>query len=190
MKTRRFVFLAVPCALLATIVAAALDVGNAAGEKTQFQFPQIAGHGGVVQVPNAVDPPRKGTKIIFDITADSPPDQVHKGLENLARYLNLNAQAGLAPEDVKLAAILHGQATKITLNDEAFARQTQASANPNLELMRQLKQAGVELLVCGQSLARNNFATADATPEVTIAVSAMTANANKQADGYAYIAVH
>ena len=142
------------------------------------------------RLPNAAEQPRAGAKAVFDITVASEPAEVSKGLESVARYSNLHAQAGRTPSEVKLALVLHGQATKVALKDEAYARITGAKHNPNRELLGKLKEAGVEVYVCGQSLARNKYPAADVTPEVTVAVSAMTVNVNKQMDGYAYLAVH
>jgi intracellular sulfur oxidation DsrE/DsrF family protein len=171
--------------LLSTTVAAPL-----VAEEPVVSFPLIMGYGGIAAQPDAVEPPRRGAKIVFDITADSKPDEVQRGIETVARYLNLNAEAGLAPSDVKLALVLHGGATRCALNDEAYARATGAPANPNLKLLRELRKHGVELFVCGQSLARNKFPSRDVAKELTIAVSAMTVNVNKQLDGYAYLAIH
>jgi intracellular sulfur oxidation DsrE/DsrF family protein len=155
-----------------------------------FIFPQIARYGGIVRTPEAVEQPRTGAKIVFDIVADSKPDELNKGLESVARYLNLNAVAGHKPADVKLALVLHGSATKAALGDAAYAKHTASTKNPNLELIHELKACGVEVFVCGQSLARNKFASADVAGDVSVAVSAMTVNANKQLDGYAYISIH
>jgi hypothetical protein len=41
------------------------------------------------------------------------------------------------------------------LSNEAYARATPEPRNPNLPLIGELKKHGVEVLVCGQSLARN-----------------------------------
>jgi intracellular sulfur oxidation DsrE/DsrF family protein len=160
------------------------------GEEPQFEFPVIPGYGGVVAMPQAVEQPKKGAKIVFDITANSQPDEVNRGLESVARYLNLNGQAGHPPSDAKLALVLHGGATKCALSDEAYRRHIQAESNPNLPLVAKLKQHGVEVLVCGQSLARNKFAATDVSADLTIAASAMTVNVNKQIAGYAYLAIH
>lgn len=153
-------------------------------------FPQVARFGGIVRIPDAAEPPRQGAKVVFDIVADSKPDEVNKGLESVARYLNLNTDAGHATTDVKLALVLHGAGTKTALQDGAYAKHTSASKNPNLELIRELKKCGVEVFVCGQSLARNKFATADVAGDVSVAVSAMTVNVNKQQDGYSYLSIH
>lgn len=163
---------------------------RAIADEPPFHFPQVKKYGGIAQVPYAAEPPRRGAKIIFDITADSKPDEVNKGLESVARYLNLNAEAGHKPVEVKLALVLHGGATKTALGDAAYEKHTAATKNPNLEVIRELKACGVEVFVCGQSLARNNFDRADVAGGVVVAVSAMTVNVNKQLDGYAYLSLH
>jgi hypothetical protein len=93
-----------------------------------------------------------------------------------------------------MAIILHGPATKAALKDDAiekhsnpYARSQGATKNPNLELMRQLTKAGVEIYVCGQALAHHGYGTDEVAPDVTVAVSAATVNINLQMDGYAYI---
>jgi intracellular sulfur oxidation DsrE/DsrF family protein len=152
-----------------------------------LSYPLIKGYGGIAIQGDASEPPRPGAKIVFDITAESKPDDLNRGLESVARYLNLNAQAGHSPSEVKLALVLHAGATRCALSDESYARATAAASNPNLPLLRELQKHGVELYVCGQSLARNKFAKDDVAKELVIAVSAMTVNANKQLDGHAYL---
>lgn len=176
-----------------TLILVGLGAAGAYGavaDGPTLLFPQVAHYGGIAPTLDAAQPPRRGAKIVFDITADSKPDEVNKGLESVARYLNLNAEAGLRPADVNLALVLHGEATKGALGDSAYAKHTTASKNPNLDLIHELKTCGVEVFVCGQSLARNKYAPAEVASDVTIAVSAMTVNANKQQDGYAYLSIH
>jgi intracellular sulfur oxidation DsrE/DsrF family protein len=172
------------------MLAAASIATSAPAEEPVLLFPLIKGYGGIAALPDAAEPPRRGAKMVFDIAADSKPEEVHRGLESVARYLNLNAQAGHAASDIKLAVVLHGGATKCALNDEAYARVTKAAANPNLALLRELRKHGVELFVCGQSLARHQYAQKDVAPEIAVAVSAMTVNVNKQLAGYAYLSLH
>lgn len=175
-----------------TLIAAASVLGPslAAGDEPKFVNPLIKGYGAVAVQPDVAEQPRKGAKIVFDITADAKPEEVHKSLESVARYLNLNAQAGHAASDVRLALVVHGGATKAALNDTAYGAKTGTATNPNLALVRELKKHGVEIYVCGQSLARNKFSLADVAPEFTVAASAMTVNVNKQLDGYAYLFLH
>ncbi|MBI3464589.1 MAG: DsrE family protein [Planctomycetes bacterium] len=161
----------------------------ARAEEPKFSFPLIKGYGGVATVPQATEQPQKGVRVVFDITAESKPEEVNRGLESVARYLNLNAQAGNAPSDVKLALVLHGGATICALTDEAFRRHAQGEHNPNLPLIRKLREHGVEVLVCGQSLARKGYSTNDVADELTVAASAMTVNINKQLLGFAYLSI-
>jgi intracellular sulfur oxidation DsrE/DsrF family protein len=176
-------------ALILVGLASVADYG-AVADGPALLFPQVSRYGGIVRTPEAAEPPRRGVKIVFDITADSKPEELNKGLESVARYLNLNAEAGFKPTDVKLALVLHGPATKAALSDSPYAKHAAAKKNPSLELIQELKACGVEVFVCGQSLARNNFAPADVAREVSVAVSAMTVNANKQQDGYSYLSIH
>ena len=97
--------------LTAVFVLAAASVAVAAAQPAGFLFPRIAHYGGIVALPEAAEQPRAGAKAVFDITVASEPEEVSKGLESVARYLNLHAQAGHSPAEVKLALVLHGQAS-------------------------------------------------------------------------------
>ncbi|MBL9082054.1 MAG: DsrE family protein [Planctomycetales bacterium] len=163
---------------------------GAVAAEPEFVNPLIKKFGAVAVQPDVAEPPRKGARIVFDITSESKPGEVLKGLESVARYLNLNAQAGNSASDVRLALVVHGGATKAALNDSGYATTTGAASNPNLALVRDLKKHGVEVFVCGQSLARNKYSLADVAPEFKVAASAMTVNVNKQQDGYAYVSLH
>jgi len=178
---------------LAAIVLALMGLVSftlAGGEEPAFLYPLIKGYGGVVALPRAAEQPTRGARVVFDIAVDSPPGEVNRGLESVARYLNLSAQAGNSPGDCQLALVMHGGTTKCALTDEAYQRHAQAEHNPNLPLLLELRQHGVEIFVCGQSLARNKFPVGEVAGEVTVASSAMSVNVNKQLAGYAYLAVH
>jgi intracellular sulfur oxidation DsrE/DsrF family protein len=150
-------------------------------------YPRIAGYGDIASLPEAAHQPRKGAKVVFDITADAKPGDVNKGLEKTARLLNLYAGTGLPERDLKVTVVLHGEATKSVLNDKAYAGRFDAKENPNLPLIRELRKAGVEVFVCGQALNSKKFQADEVAPEATIAVSAMTVLINKHAEGYVLI---
>jgi len=173
------------------VFTAALAVGGAWAQpplaKTGLIYPLIPGHGGVVLLPRAAEQPKKGAKAVFDITADAKPGEVNKGLEQIARLLNLYGAPGLKAGDVKIAAVCHGGADKAVLSDAAYLARFKLAANPNLPLIRDLKKAGVEVFVCGQSLHDLGFKVEEVAEEVPVADSAMLVLVNKQADGYAYI---
>lgn len=189
MKT--IVALAVP-SLLATLLVAA-PTGS-----PKFEHPLIQGHGGIVVLPDAAHQPKKNSKVLLDIIADDKSGKVIKGFDRAALILNQYTQAGAGTDQgFKMALILHGPATQAALKHDAYAAHSKpyaraqgASSNPNLELIQKLKQAGVEIYVCGQALAHHGFGLDEVAPEVTVAVSAATVNINLQTDGYAYIPFH
>jgi intracellular sulfur oxidation DsrE/DsrF family protein len=162
---------------------------SAAAAEPELVYPRIKGYGGVVPLPKAAQQPRKGAKVVFDVTAEAKAEEVNKGLERAARLLNLYAAAGLADGDVQVAVVLHGEATRTALADKPYAVRFGTRGNPNLPLLRELKKAGVEVYVCGQALHYKKFPADEVTEDATLALSALTAVVNKQVDGYAPIPV-
>lgn len=154
-----------------------------------LSFPIIAGYGGVVAVSNAAEKPRASAKVLLDVTADSKPGDVNKGLERAARLLNLYGAAGLTAADLKLAVVVHGEATKSILRDDFYQQRFGVEHNPNLPLIRALRQAGVEVFVCGQALDAKGFPESVVADVAQVADSALTVVANRQQDGYAGIPV-
>jgi intracellular sulfur oxidation DsrE/DsrF family protein len=174
----------------AVAAAVTLALGQPGGPSAKgLAFPRIAGYGGVVEVPGGVDPPRAEAKVLFDVASESLPEGAHRGIEAVARYVNLHAAAGHPPAGLKAVAVLHGGATRAALSDAASAKHLKADRNPSLELIRELRGAGVEVLVCGQSLARNGYEPGEVAPEAGVAVSAMSVVVNRQQDGYAVVTI-
>lgn len=153
-------------------------------------FPSIEGHGAVVRLPGAADQPRDGSKICVDITKGGPTDKVNPAIEKVARFVNIYAGAGKDSATVKISVILHGDATLTGLNDKAYASRFNTDGNPNLPLIRKLRQAGVEMLVCGQALAHKKASETEMDSSVDVAVSALTVNVNRQQNGFAFIPLH
>lgn len=154
-----------------------------------LEFPLIKQFGGIVPLPKAAEPPKAGGKLLLDVTADSKPEALNKGLERAARLINLYGAAGLQASDVRIAVVLHGEATRAVLTDAAFQSRTGLDKNPNLPLARALREAGVELFVCGQALNYKSIDDAEVSPEFTTAAAALTVVVNRQAEGFAYAPV-
>ena len=153
-------------------------------------FPIIEGYGGIVAVPDAVEPPRAGMKVVLDVTSESKkPEDVNKGLDRAARLLNLYGVAGLQESDIKMTVVLHGEATKSILSDKAWESRFQMKHNPNLPLIRLLQKAGAEVLVCGQALSYKKIERSEVTTDVPVAAAALTVLLNRQTDGFAYVPV-
>jgi intracellular sulfur oxidation DsrE/DsrF family protein len=125
-----------------------------------------------------------------DVTAGGAADKINPAIEKVTRFVNIYAGAGKHPATVRITVILHGKATAAALHDDAYAAKFQTVRNPNIPLFVKLKAAGVEVLVCGQSLVHAGHQHEDVAREVGVAVSALTVNVNRQADGYAFIPLH
>jgi intracellular sulfur oxidation DsrE/DsrF family protein len=177
--------------LLATVVLCMSGPVSAQSPNAKtLVFPIIPDVGGVVPLPSAAEQPRKGARIVFDITADAKPGDLNKGLERVARTLNLYGSAGLKASDVKIAVAIHGEATKSVLTTEEYQKKFGVEKNPNLAVIGALRKAGVEVFVCGQALAYRGFEESQVARDIKVAAAALTVIVNKQEDGYAYIPAH
>ncbi|MBS0261118.1 MAG: DsrE family protein [Planctomycetes bacterium] len=149
--------------------------------------PRIRSAGGAAILPQAAFQPRKGAKIVFDISLAGKPEEINKGLERLARLLNLYAGHGMSPADLDVVAVLHGQSAAAGVVDETYAKMTGTEKNPNLPVLQELNAAGVKLFFCGQTLAQKKISPDDLAPELKVATSAMLVVVQAQADGYSVI---
>jgi intracellular sulfur oxidation DsrE/DsrF family protein len=161
--------------------------GASSAANFELSNPRIAGHGAVVRLPHAAHQPRPGTKLLVDITSGGDPSELNGALEKVAKYLNIYAGGGSDSVDARIALVFHGDATFVVLNSDAYSGKYKTKGNPNLDLLHQLHEAGVELFVCGQSLISKGSKPEEVAVFVETAVSAVTAVVNLQADGYSYV---
>lgn len=155
--------------------------------KPEYIHPKIQKYGKVVALPAASQQPRAESKICVDLTKGGAADQLNPAIEKLARYINIYEGAGKTPAAVKIAVVLHGDATLCVLNDDAYAQHFKTERNPNLDCLHELHQSGVAIYVCGQSLTGKGKQPEEVVVFSDVAVSALTSLVNLQADGYAYV---
>lgn len=159
----------------------------AAQQAPRLAYPLIQGHGGIVELPDAVQQPRRGSKVVLDVTRGSRADGVLVALDRVARYVNLYAHADAGfDRGFEMAVVMHGGATKSSLSDAAF-REHFGSDNPDSALIQQLAKAGVRFYVCGQSLAHSGYQPDETSKQVQVAVAAATALIELQRDGYSFM---
>lgn len=156
---------------------------------TKLVFPIIPNVGGAMPLPQAAEQPRQGAKVVFEITAGAKPDEVNKGVVRMARMLNVYGAAGLKATDVKVVAAFHGEAINTVLTDVAYQAKFGIEKNPNLPVLNDLRQAGVQVFVCGQALAIKGIDEADVAEGVTVAAAVLTVLISRQNDGYIYVLV-
>lgn len=139
------------------------------------RYPMVKGFGGIYEVPNGEKPDDDiNYKIVIDLKTNQPDkDQINKGLNNVARMMNLHGLGGVKSENLNVVVVAHGGATEVILNNEAY-RQKNGVDNPNLELIDALKKAGAEVYVCGQSLLSRGYEQNEVNQEVTIGLSMLT----------------
>lgn len=126
-------------------------------------------------------------KVSIDIgeTAEFPGD-LNRKLVSVARFLNMNAQYGVPPENIEFSVVVHGMAANDLLTDQAYARRFN-DPNPNSTLLDQLNAAGVKVYLCSQTAAFRQMAKEEFRPDVIMALSAMSAHVRLQHEGYTLI---
>lgn len=126
-------------------------------------------------------------KVVFDIM-DSPkdPSELNKSIETAARFLNMHAQSGVPPENMKVALVVHNKASKDIITDSAY-KERYGIDNPNAKMVSQLLDAGVDFVFCGQSSVSRNFPIEETIEGVQLSLSAMTALIQLQNQGYRLI---
>ncbi|MET6990723.1 DsrE family protein [Sediminicola arcticus] len=126
----------------------------------------------------------KEFKVVFEVTS-SPEDlgELNLAIETVARFLNMHAQSGVPPHQLKVALVIHNKATKDLINDSAYQKRYQIE-NPNSKLVKSLLDEGVQVIICGQSIVSRGFDKTELIPEVQISLSAMTALIQLNGEGY------
>lgn len=151
--------------------------------------PLIEKYGPVFEAPRASFPLALNTRhrVLFDV-AHSPRghDALNRRLESVARYMNMHARAGLEAGQMDIAVIMHGSASWNALSDTAYQKRFNRN-NPNTDLIRALKSAGVRFWLCGQSAGFNGIADAELSADVGLALSAMTVIGQLQAEGFSLL---
>jgi intracellular sulfur oxidation DsrE/DsrF family protein len=152
-------------------------------------YPVIKHFGGVHPRPDLATglTPSSEYKVIADIVRGDPDrTRALASLQRLARLVNLFAYAGVPAAHVHVAAVIEGEVASAILTDTAYRSRFNLD-NPNLELLHELRKAGVELMVCAQTLAESGVPDSDVSPDVAVSLSALTDFAAYEARGYSYL---
>jgi len=134
------------------------------------QFGKIAKQPGHQALPDGAS-----FKVSFDVVNAAKPGAVNRHLDSAARFINMHTVVGVAPENLDLAVVVHGGAVKDL---------SHSSHESNVALVKALHEFGVKFYVCGQSAAYHGVDKNDLLPGVQMSLSAMTAHALLQQQGY------
>ena len=152
-----------------------------------WTYPVIKDYGRAWPLPDAAVQPQPGRtyKAIFSLSTAAPnANEVLDGLAHAARLLNVFAADGVAPKNLEVVAIFHGSGGYAAMSNAVYRAKFNVD-NPNPKIIQELKAAGVQLFLCGQTLHELNFDEKDLLPEVTLATSAAIVLVTYQNDGYA-----
>lgn len=175
-----------PLLALGVLVAAA-PAAQAAGQPAGFwTTPTIHGYGRIHYLPDSAYRPSADQtyRIVFSVTQNAKsPATVNASLDHVARTVNLYVAAGVPLSHLKFVAVVSDGATPLVMNNVQF-RAAYGVDNPNLPLVTELRQAGVDVAVCGQAVAEHDIQYDWINPGITLALSALTTVTTLEHQGY------
>ena len=151
--------------------------------------PVIEGYGPTFAVPEGSYNLGAGKKykVVMDVgKGPDDPAELNRSIDSMARFINMHARNGIDPDDLEIAIVLHGSGARTALNAEAHEKNFQVE-NGTAALIKALGENGVKIYLCGQTAGYYGYGLDDLLPEVTMAVSAMTAHIRLQSEGYQLI---
>jgi intracellular sulfur oxidation DsrE/DsrF family protein len=151
--------------------------------------PIIKSYGQVYQLPTAAQKPDPAInyKIVIELTENaSKPDSLNEWLEAVATLINLHAAEGVPKENIHVVVMLRKMGTYAVFGNELYREKFKVD-NPNLELIKELSEAGTEFYVCGQTLTKRNINPDKLVPQAKVASSVLTGITTYQLKGYTMI---
>jgi len=150
--------------------------------------PVIEAYGPVLAVQSQFNLlPDRHYRTVFNVSrsADDPAG-LNRSIESAARFLNMHARAGIDPDHLEVALVVHGGAAKDLLADDAY-RSRYGIDNPNSALLTALRSAGVQIWLCAQSAAYQGIRAEEMHSAAGMALSAMTVLTRLQSEGWALL---
>lgn len=169
-------------AAIMTIMAVPAAAQDMAVFKTGPVFQDFGPHAaieGIARVPADTE-----FAIAFDVADAAADGQRNRGMESAARFINMHVAAGVDPDNIRIAVVVHGKASLDLIDDAAWAAKGKGDVNPSSAMIREMLENGVRFILCGQSGVSNGVAQDELIPGVETALSAMTAHALLQQRGY------
>ncbi len=156
-----------------------------------WEFPVVKGYGRIHRLPDAAVQPDKSLeyKVLFGIIHPSDkPENLSIGLDHVARFINLLSTNNMNSSNYKIAVIIGGPAAPLVMDNENYKAKFGVD-NPNSALIKTLKDNGVEIFVCGQSLGDFDVKQETVDKNVTTALSFMVVTTTYQLKGYSSLLV-
>lgn len=142
--------------------------------------------GKIAPVPDAdfAIPQDMDLYVAFDVAKPAENGGINRTIDSAARYVNMHNAAGVEPARVRAAVVVHGKAAFDLLTDDAWVAKGKEGTNATAAVIPELVDNGVRIILCGQTAAAYGISADDLAPGVEMALSAMTAHAVLQRQGY------
>lgn len=148
----------------------------------------VPGYEAAKDLPGARELPDPNTdyKVVFADGQDAKnAGDVNPMLPTIATYVNTLGTYGVPAKHRHIVIMFHQRTPDIDIvmsNDAYKARYNRD--NPNIAIIHALKQAGVDIRVCGQGLIGRKIESSQVNPDVQIDLWAMTTLVNLQLKGF------
>lgn len=175
--------------MMTTLAGGALAVGYDgradAAPAADGKLP-VASAAAAKDFPGATERPNPNTdyKVVFSVSARVKDDEVHPTLKMIGLYLNTLANNGVPAKHRHLAAMFHQGGGDAVFQNEVYKARHNGIDNPNIAVLKELHEAGVELRVCGQGLIGKKVDPSQLLPGVQADLWAMVTMVNLQSRGF------
>jgi len=172
--------------LTTLLVFASGSFGPAKADSTNALL--VPGYEATKDLPGAreLPDPKTDYKVVFADNQDAKnPGDVNPMLPTIALYVNTLGKYGVPAEHRHIVIMIHHRTPDldIVMTNEAYKERYNRD-NPNIAIIHALKQAGVDVRVCGQGLISRKIDSKQVNPDVQIDLWAMTSLVNLQLKGY------
>ena len=173
-------------ALTTSLVLASGSFGHATADSEKA--PLVPGYEAARDLPGAreLPDPKTDYKVVFADGQDAKnPGDINPMLPTIATYVNTLGKYGVPAEHRHLVIMFHQRTPDIdiVMSNEAY-KERYNHDTPNIAIIHALRQAGVDIRVCGQGLLARKIDAKQVNPDVQIDLWAMTSLVNLQLKGY------
>lgn len=171
------------------IFGSSLPLGTANAQETMrpgfHAGTVIPDFGAIASVDGHAPIPADATfSVAFDVSEPGKPGTINRTIESAARFINMHVEAGIPREAIRIAVVVHGQAAFDLTDAATYGAKHDGATNANLAAITTLLDHDVQFILCGQSAAALGIRREQLAPGVKLALSAMTAHAQLQQQGY------
>ena len=128
-------------------------------------------------------------KAVYDIHSGETMAGVSKGLYFARGLIEAYRKQGVAPSQLDIHLVLHGDAARFLLVDDTYRTLVDDpfAVNLNANITQALLDLGVSVEICHSAMKSMGWKASDVLPGVTIVHDGYTRLIKLQNDGYAYI---